>query len=57
MTALARLITSFAALLVPGPGNDASLRQWIADARDADLPACTPSPAASIWTSRPPPPR
>jgi transposase len=38
MTALAGLIRSFAALLAPGPGNDARLRQWIADARDADLP-------------------
>jgi hypothetical protein len=27
-----------AALLAPGPGNDARLRQWIADARAADLP-------------------
>jgi Transposase len=38
MTALAGLITSFAALLVPDPGNDARLRQWITDARAADLP-------------------
>jgi transposase len=38
MTALAGLIRSFAALLAPGPGNDARLRQWIAGARDADLP-------------------
>jgi transposase len=38
MTALAGLIRSFAALLAPDPGNDARLRQWIADARDADLP-------------------
>ena len=38
MTALTSLITSFAALLAPGPGNDARLRQWITDARAADLP-------------------
>jgi transposase len=38
MTALTSLITSFAALLAPDPGNDARLRQWIADARAADLP-------------------
>ena len=38
MTALTSLITSFAALLAPGPGNDARLRQWITDARTADLP-------------------
>jgi transposase len=38
MTALAGLIRSFAALLAPGPGNDARLMQWIAGARAADLP-------------------
>jgi transposase len=38
MTALAGLIRSFAALLAPDPDNDARLRQWIAGARDADLP-------------------
>ena len=38
MTALARLIRSFATLLAPDPGNNARLRQWITDARDADLP-------------------
>ena len=38
MTALAGLITFFAALLAPGPGNDARLRQWITGARAADLP-------------------
>jgi transposase len=38
MTALASLVTSFAALLVPDPGNDARLRQWITGARTADLP-------------------
>jgi hypothetical protein len=38
MTALTSLITSFAALLVPDPGNDARLRQWTNDARAADLP-------------------
>ncbi len=39
MTALARLIRSFATLLAPDPGNDARLRQWITGARDADLPS------------------
>jgi transposase len=38
MTALAGLTCSFAALLAPDPGNDARLKQWIAGARDADLP-------------------
>ena len=38
MTALAGLITSFAALLVPDPGNDTRLRQWTTNARAADLP-------------------
>jgi transposase len=38
MTALTSLITAFAALLAPDPGNDARLRQWITDARAADLP-------------------
>jgi transposase len=38
MTALARLIRSFAALLAPAPGNDVRLRRWIAGARAADLP-------------------
>jgi transposase len=38
MTALAGLISSFAALLTPGPGNDGLLRQWITTARAADLP-------------------
>ena len=38
MTALAGLVRSFAALLVPDPGNDARLRQWITDARAAGLP-------------------
>jgi transposase len=38
MTALAALTRSFAALLAPDPGNDAKLQQWIADARDVDLP-------------------
>jgi len=38
MTALTSLITSFAALLAPDPGNDARLRQWITDVRAADLP-------------------
>jgi transposase len=38
MTALASLIASFAALLVPGPGNAGRLQEWIAAARAADLP-------------------
>jgi transposase len=38
MKALASLIGSFAALLVPGPGNEEKLVQWIARARGADLP-------------------
>ena len=38
MKGLASLIRSFAALLNPDPGNEARLRQWITDARAADLP-------------------
>jgi transposase len=38
MTALAGLVTSFAALLAPDPANDGKLRQWITGARAADLP-------------------
>jgi len=38
MAALTSLITSFAALLAPDPGNDARLQQWITGARAADLP-------------------
>ena len=38
MTVLTSLITSFAALLAPDPGNDARLQQWITDVRAADLP-------------------
>ena len=38
MTALAGLVRSFAALLTPDPANDGKLRQWITDARAADLP-------------------
>jgi transposase len=38
MTALATLIASFAALLVPDPGNDGKLGQWMTDARAAGLP-------------------
>ena len=57
MTALAGLISSFAALLTPDPGNVGLLAQWITATRAADLPTSTPSPAASTWTSRPPPPR
>jgi transposase len=38
MTALASLITSFAALLAPDPGNEGKLRQWMTDARAVGLP-------------------
>jgi hypothetical protein len=38
MIDLAGLITAFADLLTPRPGNDALLEDWIATARDADLP-------------------
>jgi transposase len=38
MKALASLIGSFAALLVPDPANEERLLQWIAGARSADLP-------------------
>jgi transposase len=38
MTALARLIRDFAAMLTPELGNDGRLRQWITSAREADLP-------------------
>ena len=38
MKALDSLIGSFAALLVPDPGNEAKLQRWIAGARVADLP-------------------
>ena len=38
MKALASLISSFAAMLTPGPGNEDKLQQWITDARAADLP-------------------
>jgi hypothetical protein len=38
MKALASLIGSFAALLVPSPGNEEKLVQWIAGARASDLP-------------------
>ena len=38
MKALASLIGSFAALLVPDPGNEEKLVRWIAGARAADLP-------------------
>jgi len=57
MTALAGLISSFAALLTPDPGNVGLLAQWITATRAADLPTSTPSPAGSTWTSRPPPRR
>ena len=38
MTALAGLISSFAALLAPNPGNAGLLAQWITAARAAGLP-------------------
>jgi transposase len=38
MTALASLITSFAALLTHDPGSDGKVRQWITNARVASLP-------------------
>jgi hypothetical protein len=38
MTALAGLISSFAALLTPDPGNAGLLRQWIIAARTTNLP-------------------
>jgi transposase len=38
MKALASLIGSFAAMLVPDPANQEKLQQWITDARAADLP-------------------
>ncbi|OKI09030.1 transposase [Streptomyces sp. CB02056] len=38
MTELSRLIRSFAELLVPAPGNDAHLTEWITAARAAGLP-------------------
>jgi len=53
MTALAGLISSFAALLTPDLGKAGLLTQWITAARAAACPTSTPSPAASTWTSRP----
>ena len=38
MTALASLITSFAALLAPDPGKDTRLRRWITGARRRPAP-------------------
>ena len=38
MKALASLISSFAAMLTPGPGNEDKLQQRTTDARAADLP-------------------
>ena len=38
MTALASLISVLRRPAGPDPGNDARLRQWITDARAADLP-------------------
>lgn len=38
MTALARLVRDFTALLTPDPGNDDKLQEQITSAREADLP-------------------
>jgi transposase len=38
MTSLAALVRSFAALLKPSPGNQATFQAWIQDARTCDLP-------------------
>ncbi len=38
LTALARQVRSFAALLTPAEGNDAKLTTWIITIRAADLP-------------------
>jgi len=38
MTTLAALVRSFAALLRPGPGNEARLRDWASAAKACDLP-------------------
>ena len=38
MTALARLVQDFAALLTPAPENEDKLQEWITSAREADLP-------------------
>jgi transposase len=39
MTSLAELVRSFAALLKPGPGNQAKLTAWAETARACDLPS------------------
>ena len=39
MTSLAGLVRDFAALLSPGPANEARLREWTQTARAADLPS------------------
>jgi DNA-binding NarL/FixJ family response regulator len=38
MTSLTGLVSSFAALLTPDPGNEAKLRDWAQDVRACDLP-------------------
>jgi transposase len=38
MTSLAVLVRSFAAMLKPGPGNEAGLKDWSETARASDLP-------------------
>ncbi|PRX46798.1 transposase [Nonomuraea fuscirosea] len=38
LTALARLVREFAALLTPAENNDTKLTAWITTVRDADLP-------------------
>ena len=58
MTALAGLVRSFAALLVPQADNGSLLQQWIATARATDLPHPHGfSNGLATWTLRPPPPR
>ena len=58
MTALAGLVRSFAALLVPQADNGSLLQQWIATARATDLPHLHGfSNGLATWTLRPPPPR
>jgi transposase len=42
MTALARLVRDFAALLTPAPQNEDKLQEWITSAREANLPDLHP---------------
>ncbi len=57
MTALASLITSFAALLTPTRVTPPGSSSGSPTPTPPTCPTCTPSPAAWIWTSRPSPPR